>query len=254
MLSTRYYVPEPLPQNDRNNHMQGTIKSKDVTERRDVDIEYLVDRLLNFHERHQGPSRIIVTVAGVPGSGKSTVTKKVCDELNKKLGAAFVVVLPQDGFHYYRKELMNTADPEESMRRRGAPFTFNNEKLLAMVQRVKFRGNSTILAPDFSHQLKDPTENSIIITPQTRIVLVEGNYVHLNADSWKEISALADDKWTVLADLDMIKERLIKRHVEAGICANEKESEARVEKNDLVNAKYIIDHSVSPNIVIMNLT
>lgn len=219
----------------------------------DSNIETLTQRAIRlYHERKDSSQRLIVSVAGVPGSGKSTITGKVCNSLNKTLGLQIAIVLPQDGFHYYRKELMAMNDTDVLIKRRGAPFTFNNSRFLQLVKEVKECGNTTIFAPSFDHELKDPQENSIEISPLVKIILLEGNYVHLKDDGWREIHRLSDEKWLVLADLDTIKHRLVQRHILAGICSTIDESVSRVESNDLVNANYIVDHSVQPDIIFMN--
>ena len=53
-------------------------------------------------------------IAGAPGSGKSTLSQA----LQKRLGEMAVVV-PMDGYHYYRRELDRMTDPGEAHRRRG---------------------------------------------------------------------------------------------------------------------------------------
>ena len=219
----------------------------------DSNIEKLTQSAIRlYNERKDSSQRLIISVAGVPGSGKSTITGKVCKKLNKALGRKIAIVLPQDGFHYYRKELMAMNDTDELMKRRGAPFTFNNSRFLQLVEEVKERGNTTIFAPSFDHEVKDPQENSIEISPLVKIVLLEGNYVHLKDDGWKDIHELSDEKWLVLADLDIIKHRLVQRHILAGICSTIDESVNRVETNDLVNANYIVNHSVQSDIIFMN--
>ncbi|CUM55733.1 unnamed protein product [Debaryomyces fabryi] len=219
----------------------------------DANIEKLTQRVIRlYHEKEDSNQRLIVSVAGVPGSGKSTITAKVCKSLNKMLGLQIATVLPQDGFHYYRKELMDMRNPEALIKRRGAPFTFNSSRLLELVKQVKKDGNTTIFVPSFDHELKDPQENSIEISPLMKIVLLEGNYVHLKDDGWRELHSLSDEKWLILADLNIIKQRLVQRHILAGICTSIDESVDRVESNDLINANYIIDHSIQPDVIFMN--
>lgn len=221
----------------------------------DANIETLTQRVIRlYHEKKKENSsqRLIVSVAGVPGSGKSTITAKVCKNLNKTLGSKIATVLPQDGFHYYRKELMDMRNAQVLIKRRGAPFTFDSSRLLELVKKVKKHGNCTIFAPSFDHELKDPQENSIEISPLMKIILLEGNYVHLKDDGWRELHSLSDEKWLILADLGVIKQRLVQRHIQAGICTSIDESIDRVESNDLVNANYVIDHSIQPDVILMN--
>lgn len=48
-----------------------------------------------------GGQPYLVGVAGVPGSGKSSLAKAVCQRLNDRGIPA--VNVPMDGFHYYRR-------------------------------------------------------------------------------------------------------------------------------------------------------
>ena len=45
-------------------------------------------------------ARLIVALAGVPGSGKSTIAVEVCKQLNATLGQPLAVVVPMDGAAY----------------------------------------------------------------------------------------------------------------------------------------------------------
>ena len=45
-------------------------------------------------------ARVIIALAGVPGSGKSTIAVEVCNQLNAALGRPLAVVVPMDGAVY----------------------------------------------------------------------------------------------------------------------------------------------------------
>lgn len=117
----------------------------------------------------------LVAIAGVPGSGKTTTALR----LQKLLKNACVI--PMDGFHHYRKDLT-----EEGHRRRGAPFTFDNEKFERMLRQLKKEREGSF--PDFDHKEKDPKEGAITVSKNTQYIIVEGLYLlypewHLN-DLW----------------------------------------------------------------------
>ena len=54
----------------------------------------------------------------------------------------FCVVVPMDGFHYYRRQLDAFEDPAAAHARRGAPWTFDAEAFVACVRRVRERGGA----------------------------------------------------------------------------------------------------------------
>ena len=51
-----------------------------------------------------------IALAGAPGSGKTTLSSHLSEALNRD--GIPTVVMPMDGFHYYRKELDMMPDPQ----------------------------------------------------------------------------------------------------------------------------------------------
>ncbi|KAJ1756685.1 hypothetical protein LPJ54_006726, partial [Coemansia sp. RSA 1824] len=90
--------------------------------------EELAHELLSLAKRQAG-RRLIVAVSGTPGSGKSLLSARICAEANRQAGkdADVCTVLPMDGFHLSRAQLLELPDPDEAQRRRGAHWTFDAE-------------------------------------------------------------------------------------------------------------------------------
>jgi len=109
-----------------------------------------------------------------------------------------------------------------------------------------------LYAPSFDHAVKDPKENDIPISPTTRILLFEGNYLSLNKEPWNQAAELMDELWFVEVDLETAKKRLVPRHVKAGIAPDETEAERRVTENDLVNGQEIVDGRMTVHEVIVS--
>lgn len=125
-----------------------------------------------------------------------------------------------------------------------------------------------MLAPSFDHAAKDPTPDSIKISTNNRLVVVEGNYTLLNEEPWIEISRhcaersvpsegssmiLADDRrWFVDAPIDEIRNRIAKRHVAAGIEDTMKAAIDRANENDIPNGNMIRATLVTPDVIIYN--
>ena len=149
-----------------------------------------------------------------------------------------------DGYHLSRAQLSALPDPTTAHARRGAAFTFDSSSFFALVQKLReplLPESKTIYAPSFDHAVKDPVENDIAITTSARIVVLEGNYLSLTQGSWKDAASLMDELWFVEVEWETAKRRLIRRHVEAGIAADEEEAGRRVEDNDFVNGREIVD-------------
>lgn len=150
-----------------------------------------------------------------------------------------------DGFHYPRSYLSAQADPELYHARRGASFTFDAPQFLHLVKKLRSAPlDKDITAPSFDHAVKDPKADDIVIAPTQRIVVVEGNYVALNADVWRDAAALFDELWFVEVDFARARERLAPRHVKAGIVSNIEDGFKRADENDLVNGKEIVDNKM----------
>lgn len=218
-----------------------------------LDLKKLVERVKEIQLETPTDKKLIILLAGVPGSGKSTLSCKVVKLLNEEHNIKSLV-LPQDGYHLYRSELAQMPDPEEAITRRGAPFTFNADAFLKTVKLLNDPTSSSevIRAPSFDHKLKDPIEDDIKIDPDTKVVFIEGNYVLLKDPGWCELVDIADDSWFVTANKTLIRNRIIKRHLEAGIASNEQEAIDRADGSDLKNAKYIEENLFVPQILIQN--
>lgn len=200
-----------------------------------------IDKLLNNKER------VVVAVAGVPGSGKSTLVEELVRSLVSR--GVEARVLPQDGYHFYREQLAQFDDPAEAFRRRGAPYTFDAERFVASVRKVR-EGREVVWAPLFDHAKKDPVENDICIEPSAKVVFVEGNYVGLKDEPWCELGQLADELWVVSTDAATVRERIVRRHLAAGIAKTVEEAEERADGSDWDNAVYVTENSREADVTV----
>ncbi len=207
-------------------------------------------------------TRVLIAVAGLPGSGKTSVASSLVKKLNEHYhqdwrskhpnspGTApydpdIAYYVPLDGYHLTRAQLAAMPDPEEAAYRRGAPFTFDGQKYLAVVRKVRERilpESTTIYVPSFDHAVKDPVENDIPIPPTARVIVFEGLYVALDEEPWRDAAKLMDELWFVDVSMDVAVERLVKRHVEAGLSPDAEHARARVMASDMQNGQYVLDH------------
>jgi pantothenate kinase len=166
----------------------------------------------------------LVALAGVPGSGKSTLA----GELRTRWPDA--AVLPMDGYHLPRRLL-----DAEGMRRRGAPYTFDPERLRADLLQLKATGAGVF--PAFDHADGDPIEEAIRISSSARPVFAEGLYLLLT--EWR-LEPLFDLRVFLDCPFEIAMRRVATRHLACGLAADAEAARARVERNDRLNADLIL--------------
>lgn len=169
-------------------------------------------------------------IAGAPGSGKSTLSRLLLE----RLGDAAIVV-PMDGYHFYRSELDAMADPEEAHKRRGAPFTFNAARFVRELSSVRGTGKGQF--PSFDHGVGDPVERNIEVMRAHRVVIVEGNYLLLEDEPWCQLRPLFDETWFLGVDIEICKERVRRRFLATG--RDEETARFRVDYNDGPNGELV---------------
>ncbi|KAL1978001.1 hypothetical protein VTN31DRAFT_860 [Thermomyces dupontii] len=224
-------------------------------------VDRLVKKIWTKFESAPATSRLLIGISGIPGSGKTSLATVMTDRVNalyvneypdRPLVATFV---PMDGYHLTRAQLAAMPDPAHAAARRGAEFTFDGDKFLQLVKRLRETltpSTPTVYAPSFDHAVKDPVEDDIPIPPTSRVIFFEGNYLSLDKEPWKSAAHLMDELWFVEVDFETARKRLIKRHVQAGIAKDEEEANKRALENDLVNGRQIVDHRLPVQEVIIS--
>ena len=196
-------------------------------------------------QTHEGSQRIMIGIAGPPGSGKSTLAAAVVDQLNARLdGSSQAALLPMDGFHLANELL----EMRGLLQRKGAPETFNVEGLLALLEGVK-TANSDIRYPLFDRVNDCVLADAGLLKANTLIIVVEGNYLLLDAPLWSEITALFDATVFLRPLLSTLENRLIDRWLSHGFSPQQASEKAH--GNDLINAELVLKQSVPAS---LNLT
>ena len=231
-----------------------------------MDAEYrrLADIILHQARVHHNP-RYIVAIAGVPGSGKTTTASAVVNYLNQN-STIHASLLSMDGFHLSRHELDQLPNAKEAHIRRGAPWTFDVSRFVNFMQTLRDWADNTPLsqdaswdsshiltAPTFDHNVKDPVQDGISITPDSSIIIVEGNYLLLDEPGWRDLSRLCDYRVFVDTDLSEARDRTAKRHVKAGIEKTLEEGYRRVDSNDYLNGVSIQEKLIIPDLIIKSV-
>ncbi|WP_285114581.1 nucleoside/nucleotide kinase family protein [Leifsonia sp. fls2-241-R2A-40a] len=156
--------------------------------------------------------RAILGVAGSPGSGKTTLARAVARRVDELAGAGTAVHLPMDGFHLANA----TLDALGRHDRKGAIDTFDGWGFVALLERVLSETGNPVYAPAFERTVDEPVAGSIAVPPEARLVVVEGNYLLVDADPWSRIPALLAESWFVATPEEVRMRRLVDRHTRHG--------------------------------------
>ncbi|HHS94425.1 MAG TPA: nucleoside triphosphate hydrolase [Rhodobacterales bacterium] len=179
-------------------------------------------------------ARRLIAIAGPPGSGKSTLARAVVAALRAEDGAA-AKLMPMDGFHLDNRLL----EPRGLLARKGAPETFDFDGFANALERV--RHAPSVILPVFDRAREIAIAGAEEIGPQTRIVVVEGNYLMLDEAPWRDLARL----WDMSVFLDVpfaeLERRLIARWLNHGYTPQEAREKAL--GNDIPNARRVIKHS-----------
>ncbi|KAJ3578443.1 hypothetical protein NPX13_g2118 [Xylaria arbuscula] len=220
----------------------------------------LTRRAISIHKKLVGESghrRIVIAFSGPPGSGKSTIANEVAQQINAQFQRPLAIYLGMDGFHYTRNYLDTLPNHLEAHTYRGAAWTFDADGVLALMETLSSSRTAfepiTILAPSFDHELKDPVPDAIRIESEAEIVIIEGNWLLLDRDPWKQIQKLVDDTWFVDVDPELALGRVARRHLAVGIEQTWEAAVARAELNDLRNGNEVRTHLLEPNVRIRSV-
>lgn len=194
--------------------------------------------------KDDNPGRLfLVGIAGPPGAGKSTTTAALKGLVPKS------EIVPMDGYHFTKERLGQFPNASEAFARRGAEWTFDGERFVADIRRLKETGMGHF--PSFDHGVGDPVEDAISIdSMKTDIVLVEGNYLLLPEQPWNALKdeAIVDFFIFIRANEETVRHRVYNRHVFVG--SSPEVAQRRVDTNDWPNAMKILDSAPRADIVV----
>ncbi|WP_165855933.1 nucleoside/nucleotide kinase family protein [Marinobacter sp. JSM 1782161] len=184
--------------------------------------------------------RLIVALAGPPAAGKSLLSERLAETLNAQ-EADCAVVVPMDGYHFDNAVLA----PRGQLAIKGAPETFDPDSLHHDLARIR-QARAPVAVPVFDRPLDLARAGARIVTPEHRVVIVEGNYLLLDQPAWRPLHALFD--LTLFLDVPdgELVTRLIERWLEMG--QDEAGALDRTHNKDMLNAALIKRESIEPDI------
>ncbi len=205
----------------------------------------LLMHLAQLH--HEKQRRILVMLAAPPATGKSTLVSFLEHLARSVIPEKRLQAVGMDGFHLRQRYLLShtvevdgKSVPMASIK--GAPITFDLDALTRKIREVS-EGN-ICRWPHYDRQLHDPVDDAITIDAD--IVLIEGNYLLLNMDGWRELSQYADYTIVLTADADMLRERLIGRKMKTGM--PREDAERFVEFSDMPNVRLCLDKTMKADL------
>lgn len=184
--------------------------------------------------------RIVIFLAAPPAAGKSTLAEFLQYLSETTPGLTSIQAIGMDGFHRYQDYLLSHTIIRDGVeipmvKIKGAPPTFDTDKLTEAIKSVC--SGAICTWPVYDRLLHNPVED--VITVEKNIILIEGNYLLMDDPSWKSMSSFADYTISIIADLQLLKSRLIPRHLLSG--KTPEAAEEFVENSDLANARLCIE-------------
>lgn len=147
-----------------------------------------------------------------------------------------------DGFHLDNAIL----DARGLRARKGSPQTFDAAGFVHLIRRL--RTEDEVVIPAFDRALDKSINCAAIVGPDVETVVVEGNYLLLDAPVWRELKPLWDYSVQLDVPEDVLRARLMERWLSFGF--SEEDARIKAEANDLPNAAFVRAHSLPADLTI----
>lgn len=201
-------------------------------------------RLIQLIEMRDN-GRLIVGIAGAPGSGKSLIAGHLEVSLNANQ-PGFAAILPMDGFHFDDMLLEKLG----RRARKGAPDTFDVGGFGHLLMRLRNNTEASVAVPVFDRNIEIARGGARLIPRDTRVIIVEGNYLLLRMAPWSSLKQLFDLTVMIETSIEILRARLTKRWTGYNLAPGE--IRRRVEENDLPNGKFVVAESTEPEFRLEN--
>lgn len=201
-----------------------------------------VDELEQVLRQRGANGRHITAIAGAPGAGKSTLASDVAARLNATETDS-AAVFPMDGYHY-DDAILNARGWRV---RKGAPHTFDLGGFVAMLERLRRNEEAEIAVPVFDRSIEIARNAALFISQDVRHLIVEGNYLLLDAPVWRDL------RFDTTVFLDVPLEELTRRLMARWTELKGEALRVKMEENDLPNVELVVSQSRAADFVIKNV-
>ena len=187
-------------------------------------------------------NRYFIALSGPPASGKSTISQKLANDLSAKEYKSSI--LQMDGFHYDDLILKE----KKLLLKKGAPETFDVMGLINFVSRLQ--KEDEVVIPIFDRSLELSRSSAVIISKNTKVIIVEGNYILLNTYPWCELHKFFNTTVMINCEKKILEKRLIERWENFNL--PKEEIDDKVYKSDLPNGVIVLKNSIKADYILEN--
>ena len=185
--------------------------------------------------------RLLVFLAAPPATGKSTLLQFLERLTQEQDDLTRIQTFGMDGFHHPNRYLEThtilrdgVEIPLKSIK--GAPETFDVPALAAKLRAAK---NGRTLFPVYDRRIHDVVPDALIA--DAPILLIEGNWLLLDEEPWRDLRALADYTLRIDVPPALLRDRLIARKVQGGLSVED--ARAFYERSDAPNVLRFAAHA-----------
>ncbi len=176
--------------------------------------------------------RYLLGIVGYPGAGKTTVSAWLEAGVNQ-LHPNRAKVVPMDGFHLSNEQLKQM----RMLEYKGIPETFDGHGFTRLLKRLRTNSDQIVYCPRFERGIEASIPDDIAVLPINRLCIIEGNYLLLDREPWRQCKKILDEIWFLDVPFSTITPRLLARHMQGG--RTPEGAKVKVESTDLPNARLI---------------